>query len=103
MGTFNKAQEFEFLAKSSKLDFVKEYRFDYRRKWRFDFALPKHRIAVEIEGGTWKYGRHNRPDGYRKDCEKYNAAVFGGWKVFRITADMSGTDLIQRIENYIMT
>ncbi|MDE2096437.1 MAG: hypothetical protein KGL39_04265 [Patescibacteria group bacterium] len=65
-----------------------EYRFDEVRLWRFDFAWPRHMVAVEVEGGTRVFGRHNRADGFAKDCEKYNAATFAGWQVFRFTADM---------------
>lgn len=32
---------------------VKEYRFHDKRKWRFDYAIPEHKIAIEVEGGVW--------------------------------------------------
>lgn len=66
----------------------KEYRFDDKRRWRADYAWPDLRVLVEIEGGTWQGGRHTRPQGYENDCEKYNAATAGGWRVFRFTSDM---------------
>ncbi|MBX3050835.1 MAG: hypothetical protein KF753_05135 [Caldilineaceae bacterium] len=62
-----------------------EYRFHPDRRWRFDYALPEQRIAVEVEGGTWQNGRHNRAKGYAKDAEKYNAAQGLGWQVFRFS------------------
>lgn len=65
-----------------------EHRFHPVRKWRFDFAWPDMLLAVEIEGGTWANGRHNRAQGYEGDCEKYNAAVMVGWRVLRFTGDM---------------
>lgn len=43
---------------------------------------------MEVEGGTWVHGRHVRGAGYRRDVDKYNAAVQMGWAVFRVTADM---------------
>lgn len=67
---------------------VREYRFSPPRRWRFDFAWPDLMIALEVEGGTWANGRHNRGSGYRKDCEKYNTAALMGWKVLRVTGDM---------------
>ena len=57
------------------------------KDWRYDFAWPEHLIAVEIEGGTWSGGRHNRGRGYAGDCEKYNRAMGLGWQVYRLTAD----------------
>lgn len=65
-----------------------EYKFDSKRKWRFDFCLPKNKLAIECEGGTYSGGRHVTGKGYAKDCEKYNAASAQGWTVFRFTSDM---------------
>jgi very-short-patch-repair endonuclease len=67
---------------------VTEHRFSTVRRWRFDFAWPRHRIAVEIEGGVWTGGRHTRPEGYTGDLEKYNAAAEAGWAVYRFTTSM---------------
>lgn len=64
---------------------VRDHRFHPSRKWAFDFAWPDQRVAVEIEGGTLVKGRHTRAVGYEADCEKYNAAVTLGWRVFRYT------------------
>lgn len=65
-----------------------EYRFHPTRMWRFDFAWPLRMIALEVEGGTARGGRHNRMDGFEKDCEKYNEATILGWKVIRVTSAM---------------
>jgi very-short-patch-repair endonuclease len=65
-----------------------QYRFAKPRRFRFDFAWPEHRVAVEIEGGTWRNGRHTRGAGYARDCEKYNLAVVNGWRVLRYTSNM---------------
>ena len=67
---------------------VREFRFSDKRRWRFDFAVPKIFLAVEIEGGTWANGRHNRGKGYEADCEKYAEAMIRGWRVFRFTTKM---------------
>lgn len=64
---------------------VKEFRFSKTRRWRFDYALPDYKIAIEVEGGIWKYGRHNRATGFIKDIEKYNEATLMGWKILRTT------------------
>ncbi len=68
-------------------DCVKEYRFHPVRKWRFDYALPAHKIALEVEGGVWTGGRHTSPKGFLGDMEKYNAATLMGWRVLRTTPD----------------
>jgi hypothetical protein len=77
---------------------MREYRFDEDRKWRFDFAwiIPQRdsngnivradiQVAVEIEGGVFRRGRHTRGKGFSNDCDKYNAAVSQGWRILRYT------------------
>lgn len=63
-----------------------DYRFHPVRKFRFDFAFPEHKVAIEMEGGVFKKGRHTRGVGYSKDTVKYNLATCEGWKVLRYTA-----------------
>lgn len=62
---------------------VAEYRFAPPRRWRFDFAWPALQVALEVEGGLWVYGRHNRAAGFLADSEKYNTAAVMGWRVIR--------------------
>ncbi len=62
-----------------------EYVFAPPRRWRFDFAWPKLKLAVEVEGGEYTRGRHFRPAGFRADAEKYFAADLRGWRVLRFT------------------
>ena len=62
---------------------VYEHKFHKRRKWKLDIAWPVKKVAVEIEGGVWKYGRHNRASTFIKDMEKYNALAEMGWLLLR--------------------
>ena len=71
---------------------IKEYRFHDKRKWRFDYAIPEHKIAIEVEGGVWTGGRHTSPKGFLGDMEKYNTATVMGWRVLRTTPE----DLLAR-------
>jgi very-short-patch-repair endonuclease len=67
-----------------------EYRWHPKRRWKADYALPFHRILIEIEGGAWsdKRQRHTWGTGFEKDCEKYNEAAILGWRVLRFTPQM---------------
>lgn len=67
------------------LSYVSEYRFHDSRKWRIDFAFPSQKLAVEVEGGGWVNGRHNRGGGMEADLEKYNALTLAGWRLLRFT------------------
>lgn len=66
---------------------VREYRFASPRRWRFDAAWPACGLALEVEGGLWARGRHNRASGYVADMEKYNRAAFDDWTVVRYTPE----------------
>jgi hypothetical protein len=72
-----------------------EYQFHETRKWRFDLSWPffaqighntnkKGGIAVEVDGGIWIRGGHNRGAQMKKDWEKRNTAVAMGWKIITV-------------------
>jgi len=65
----------------------REYQFHPTRKWKIDFCWPRLKLAVEIEGGLWRHGRHNTPLGYIKDMEKYNEITRMGYKLFRFSGE----------------
>ena len=77
--------KFAYQLKIVGLQFVQEHRFHPVRRWRFDFANLDKMIAVEIDGGTYVGGRHTRGKGYHEDCDKRNAAILLGWRVFNFT------------------
>lgn len=64
-----------------------EHKFHPTRKWRIDFAVDPQgaKIAIEVEGGVWINGRHNRSAGFLKDMKKYNALTAAGWRLIRVT------------------
>ena len=73
---------------ASGLRYVSEYRFDAVRRWRLDFAFVEQKVGIEVEGGIWTNGRHNRGSGFEADAEKYNALASAGWRLFRFTPSM---------------
>lgn len=75
------------MAEVPGVEVVKEHMFHWTRKWRFDYAIPDLKVAIEIDGAVWDYGRHNRPQGYINDMEKLNTAASMGWLVLRFTTD----------------
>lgn len=84
-------------------DIVPEYKFHPIRKWRFDYAIPTKKIAIEIEGGLWLQGRHNRPVTMIKDFEKYNEAAILGWRILKYTPSQvnNTAKIINDIKNCI--
>lgn len=82
-------------------ELVAEYRFHKTRKWRADFAHIGARVIIELDGGVYVGGRHNRGPGYVDDCAKLNAATALGWSVFRLATGMASVDNVQPIINHI--
>lgn len=58
-----------------------EYRFHPVRLWRFDIAWILPQVAIEVDGGIWIRGGHNRGAQMLKDWEKRNEAAAMGWRV----------------------
>ena len=79
----------------------REYRFHPERKWRADFAHLPSRTLIEVEGGAWVGGRHNRGSGFVKDAEKYLEATLAGWRVVRLTECQLEADTLGRLMEFI--
>lgn len=93
---------FAFQLKVARLPVpTREHRFAPPRRWRLDFAWPAQLVGVEVDGGSWVGGRHNRASGFAKDLEKHNAATLLGWRILRLTggtvADGSGLTLLEEL------
>jgi very-short-patch-repair endonuclease len=67
---------------------ITEFRFHPVRKFRFDFAWPRHKVAVEIDG--YGFG-HQAIKGMAGDNEKINLAIECGWLVLRYTSRQLGS------------
>ena len=78
---------YEILNEAFPGQWVSEHKGIEGRRFKFDCANPDKKIAIEIDGGLWIQGRHNRPLGMIQDMEKINAAVVEGWKVLRYSPD----------------
>lgn len=70
--------------------------------WRFDFAWPELMLAVEVEGGGWTQGRHNRGEGFLADLKKYGAGQRLGWTIYRTAGELiKSGEALQTIEHLI--
>lgn len=71
------------------IPFEREYRFAPPRRWRADFLVislspRRESILIEVEGGSYT-GGHKRGKAYESDCDKHNAAMSLGYRVYRFT------------------
>lgn len=96
------AWTFEMLCRGLGLEFEKEHRFHPTRRWRFDYADVENKIAIEIEGGIWVRGRHNRAKGFRNDTIKYNQATVLGWRVLRYCSEEDIVKYFEKDYNKIL-
>jgi very-short-patch-repair endonuclease len=74
-----------------------EFRFHPTRKWRADYAHLESRTLIELEGGVWVGGRHNRAAGFVADAEKYLEAALGGWRVVRLVSSQLTLETVGRV------
>lgn len=81
----------------------REFRFHPERRWRADFALVEARALIEVEGGIWVNGRHNRAAGFNADLEKYLEAGLLGWQVFRLGPDQITLENVKRLLTVLST
>ena len=83
--------EFETWCESEGFKVQKEQVFknimDTDRRFRADYLLTLNdmQIIVEINGGHWISGRHNRGKGYENDLIKSNLAQTHGFKYLQYT------------------
>ncbi len=78
----------------------REVEWHPRRNFRSDFLWPEERVIVEVEGGQWTQGRHQRGGGMERDAVKYNEASLMGFMVLRFVTGQvvrgEAVDVIER-------
>ena len=87
------------LKEKIKIEPLKEFKFHDKRRWRIDYCWPEQKLAVEIEGGIWINGGHNRGKIYKSNVEKYNEIVLCGYDLLRFVPDnllTYGIDTMER-------
>ena len=94
---------FEFHLKASGLlGYIREYRAIPKRKFRFDFAYPREKLLIEIQGGIWTRGAHGRGSGITRDYEKLNLAMKHGWHVLQFdTNAVKSGEAVKFVEEYL--
>lgn len=78
-------------------ELVEEYRFCPTRRWRADFAHLATKTLIEVEGGAYSNGRHNRASGFLGDAAKYLEAALLGYRVIRLTSPQLKPETVDRV------
>ena len=81
------------------------YHYNPAHQRHIDRASVEARVAIEIDGGTWKEGGggHNTGTGYRRSCIKGNELAALDWLLFRLTTDMLNDNPAGHLEPIIAT
>lgn len=68
----------------------REVRLIPGRAFRFDFVHVAGKIAIEINGGNYKYerGGHSTSGGLKRDYEKCNLVQLAGFDIFVLDSKM---------------
>jgi len=88
----NLERSFAFALKAVGIEMEQQYKFHPTRRWRMDFAHVESKVCVEIDGGEFVNGAHNRGSQMARDYEKRNAAIELGWAIFQLTGAMVKND-----------
>jgi hypothetical protein len=64
-----------------------EYQFALPRKWAMDIAWPDAGVFMEVQGGLFTGGGHNRGAYMLKEYEKLREAAARGWRYIPCTPD----------------
>ncbi|QEL01580.1 hypothetical protein FKG96_12435 [Olivibacter sp. LS-1] len=83
------------------LDVWPEFYFSVERQYRIDYAIPTHKIAIEVDGGIWMKGNsgHSSGTGIKRDMEKSNLLQAMGWWLIRIEpSSLISTDSINHLK-----
>jgi len=61
---------------------VRQFRWYPARRWKLDFAWPKIKLAVEVQGNI-----HRIKQRFKDFFERHYALTFAGWKVLYVGGD----------------
>lgn len=64
-------------------------------KYRLDFAIPSHKIAIEVDGFSF----HRTRTQFDDDRMRQNALVANNWKMVRVTSAFTNDQMRQAISN----
>lgn len=79
-----------------ELELVCQYKFHPDYRYRADYAHVDSKTLIEIQGGLWGNGGHNRPLAYMKDCERATHAMERGYIIIPITRHSLGLDALNK-------
>lgn len=68
------------------------------KTYKVDFVIVELALCIEVQGGQWQGGRHQRGAGYAEDRRRVRDLTLMGWTVMEFTTDDIKNRLWQTIE-----
>lgn len=65
---------------------IKDFGVD--RRFRYDYYIEDINTCIEVNGGSYGFGRHTFGEGYERDLMKLNLTQQLGLKMFQFTYSM---------------
>ncbi|MFE7648681.1 DUF559 domain-containing protein [Streptomyces phaeoluteigriseus] len=65
----------------SELSGLKAQHSVFGGRYRIDFALPKQKIGIELDGYSW----HSSPEAFTRDRARQRELELDGWRIFRFS------------------
>ncbi|MGW5508235.1 endonuclease domain-containing protein [Streptomyces albogriseolus] len=62
-------------------------------RYRIDFALPKQKIGIELDGYAW----HSSPEAFTRDRARQRELELDGWRIVRF----SGSEIIKDADDCV--
>jgi len=93
-----------FIEMELGLEVWPEFHFSIERNYRLDYAIPKYKIGIEVNGGVWAKGNsgHSSGKGILRDYEKSNLAQSLDWKIITVTPlEMENFKVLSIIQTFI--
>ena len=94
---------FAFQLSAVGIAYHREYKAIPDRKFAFDFYIPKRKLLIELQGGTWmQRGGHNTGRGIQRDVEKVNLATLNEYAIMQFTTqDVEDGTAIDMVKKYL--
>ena len=80
---------------------LRDYKLLEHRRFKADFVHLQSKTAIEIQGGVWVGGRHNRGLGYINDCKRMLELISNGWTVIYLVKEMFNEEFLEKIAGVI--
>jgi len=87
---------YDLLNKTLNLDVHTQFPiYAHGRQYRADFAIPKEKIVIEVDGHAFHWSREHLDS----DRRRQNDIASAGWRILRVTAKFSNREIVDSLQS----